>query len=34
MKDLKENSVQWTDWDNNGECLNSTKQANIQVQQK
>jgi len=25
MKDVKENSVQWTDWDSNRECLNSTK---------
>jgi len=28
MKDVKENLVQWTDWDSNRECLNrQSKQA-------
>jgi len=35
MKDVKENSVQWTDWDSNLECLKFDKVgANNQVQQK
>jgi len=25
MKDVKENSVQWTDWDSHRECLNFNK---------
>jgi len=25
MKDVKEDSVQWTDWDNNHECLKCDK---------
>jgi len=25
MKDVKENSVQWTDWDSNRECLKFDK---------
>jgi len=25
MKDVKENSVQWTDWDSNRECLKFNK---------
>jgi len=34
MKDVRENSVQWTDWDTNRECLEFDKVwANIQVQQ-
>jgi len=36
MKDVKENLVQWTDWDSSliMNVLNSTKYANIQAHQK
>jgi len=34
MKDVKECSVQWKDWDSNRECLKFDKWTNIQVQQK
>jgi len=27
MKDLKENSIQWTDWDSNRECLKFDKEV-------
>jgi len=34
MKNVKENSVQWTDWDSHRECRKFDKIGNIQDQQK